>query len=157
MNEIVMSSAPEVTEHLARQQCSRQWRHFLNALAAEFAAALSPADLRTLSRRIGQRFAEELRLNAQPTLEGLEGQMTQLWKELDWGWVRLSQQGAHLEIRHFCSPLNAAFGASGTGWAAGFLEGVSQQWFDQQGAPGLLVSQTQETDTWGCVSFRLGR
>ncbi|MBV8617656.1 MAG: cellulose synthase [Curvibacter sp.] len=157
MNEVAKSSAPEVTEHLARQQCSRQWRHFLHALAAEFAAALPPADLRTLSQRIGQRFANELPLQPQPTLEGLEGQLSALWRELDWGWVQLSQQGAQLEIRHFCSPLTAAFGASGVEWAAGFLEGAYQHWFDQQGAPGLKVAQSTETDAWGCVSFRLGR
>jgi hypothetical protein len=126
-------------------------------MAAEFATALSPTDLRALSRRIGLRFATELPLPPQPTLDGVQAAMSQQWHALDWGWVRLVQQADHVEIHHFCSPLSAAFGAPAVDWATGFLEGVYQQWFDQQGAPGLAVSQTQAADGWGSVSFRLGR
>jgi hypothetical protein len=35
--------------------------------------------------------------------------------------------------------------------------GVYQQWFDQQGAPGLQVAQIQAADGWGSARFRLGR
>jgi hypothetical protein len=157
MNQAAQNNANPVSEHLARHQCSRQWRHFLHAMAAEFSAALSPADLRTLSKRIGSRLAAELPLAPQPTLEGVEAEMSRIWKDLDWGWVTLVQQPDCLDIRHFCSPLTAAFGPAGAEWAAGFLEGVYQQWFDQQGAPGLQVGQTQAVDAWGSVAFRLGR
>ena len=112
---------------------------------------------RALSRRIGLRFATELPLPPQPTLDGVQAAMSQQWHDLDWGWVRLVQQADHVEIHHFCSPLTAAFGTPAVDWATGFLEGVYQQWFDQQGAPGLAVSQTQAADGWGSVSFRLGR
>lgn len=157
MSDVNSGQPADVSEHLARQQCARQWRHFLHALAAEFTAALPPADLRALSRRIGLRFATELPLPPQPTLEAVQAAMSRQWQDLDWGWVNLVQQADHVEIAHFCSPLASAFGATATDWASGFLEGVYQQWFDQQGAPGLVVSQTQATDGWGSVSFRLGR
>ena len=157
MSDVNSGHPTDVSDHLARQQCARQWRHFLHALAAEFATALSPADLRTLSRRIGLRFATELPLPPQPTLDGVQAAMSRQWQDLDWGWVSLVQHTDHVEINHFCSPLTAAFGAPAVDWATGFLEGVYQQWFEQQGAPGLSVSQTQATDGWGSVSFRLGR
>jgi len=157
MSDVHAGPSTDVSGHLARQQCARQWRHFLHALAAEFATALSPADLRTLSRRIGLRFATELALPAQPTLDAVQAAMTQQWQDLDWGWVELVQHPDHVDILHFCSPLTSAFGASAGEWASGFLEGVYQQWFDQQGAPGLVVVQTQAVDGWGSVNFRLGR
>lgn len=157
MNDAAASQPEDVSGHLARQQCARQWRHFLHALADEFATALAPADLRTLARRIGLRFAGELPLPAQPTLDGVQAAMSRQWQDLDWGWVNLVQHADHVEIQHFCSPLSAAFGASGAEWACGFLEGVYQQWFDQQGAPGLQVAQIQAADGWGSARFRLGR
>ncbi|MDD0810845.1 cellulose biosynthesis protein BcsD [Curvibacter sp. RS43] len=157
MSEAATSRPTEVSEYLSRQQCSRQWRHFLHAMAEEFASALPADQLRTLAQRIGVRFANALPLTVQPTLDGVQTEMSRVWLDLDWGWVSLQQHDDHVDIHHQGSPLVSAFGSAGGDWALGFLEGVYQQWFEQQGAPGLRVTQSQAADGWGSVCFRLSR
>lgn len=147
----------DISNHLAAQQCARQWRGFLHALAEELGATCAPADLRMLSRNAGLRFATSVTLHPCPTLDELQFAVSQQWQALDWGWTQVQQQTDHVEIRHYCSPLVAAFGNSASEWVSGFLEGAYQQWFEQQGADGLQVSQAHPMDSWGCVSFRLGR
>lgn len=146
-----------VADYLAERQCARQWRDFLHALAAEFAEALSASDLRALLRRVGTRFASESPLPALQTLEEVQAALSRIWLAQDWGWVTLVQHDDHVAIHHHAPPLSAAFGAGSADWAGGFLEGAYQQWFEQQGAPGLRVSQTTLPGTWGSLEFRLGR
>ena len=157
MSNPTQESSPDLLNYLANRRCSPQWQRFLHALAAEFSSALSVGDLRTLSRRIGARFANDVPLANPPTLEALQSEMTRVWSELDWGYVNLVQQDDCVEIRHFCSPLSAGLGKAGADWCTGFLEGVYQQWFEIQGATGLRVNQTHTADPLGNVFFRLSR
>jgi len=101
---------PDITQRLIDQQCSVQWRGFLQALAAEFAAALPPEDLRALMFRVGVRFAAEHPLPACATLDDLQSSMAAVWDRIGWGGVRLQQTAAQLDIHHDLSPLSAAFG-----------------------------------------------
>ena len=148
---------PDITQRLIDQQCSVQWRGFLQALAAEFAAALPPEDLRALTFRVGVRFSAEHPLPACATLDDLQSSMAAVWDRIGWGGVRLQQTAAQLDIHHDLSPLSAAFGSGHAAWSVGFLEGVYQSWFDQAGAVQLLVAQSAHADAWGCVHFQLAR
>lgn len=152
-----LPTSPEIAQHLVQQQCASQWRGFFQALAAEFAAALPPEDLRALMARVGARFAAEHPLPACATLDELQGHMTQVWERIDWGWVRLSQEVAHVDIQHSVSPVSAAFGPDHAQWSGGFLEGVYQVWFEQAGAGQLKVSEAAPADAWGCVHLQLTR
>ncbi|WP_233589841.1 cellulose biosynthesis protein BcsD [Acidovorax sp. FJL06] len=152
-----LPASPEITQHLVQQQCAVQWRGFFQALAAEFAAALPPEDLRALMFRVGARFAAEHPLPACATLDELQRGMTAVWERIDWGWVRLTQEAAQLDIRHSLSPVSAAFGPSHVLWSGGFLEGVYQAWFEQAGAGQLKVVQVAPADAWGGVHLQLAR
>ena len=148
---------PDITQRLIDQQCSVQWRGFLQALAAEFAAALPPEDLRALMFRVGVRFAAEHPLPACATLDDLQSSMAAVWDRIGWGGVRLQQTAAQLDIHHDLSPLSAAFGQGHAPWSGGFLEGVYQSWFEQAGAAQLRVAQSAPADAWGCIHFQLAR
>lgn len=152
-----LPASPEITQHLVQQQCAVQWRGFFQALAAEFAAALPPEDLRALMFRVGTRFAAEHPLPACATLDDLQRSMTAVWERIDWGWVRLTQESAQLDICHSLSPVSAAFGPSHVLWSGGFLEGVYQSWFEQAGAGQLKVAQVAPADAWGGVHLQLAR
>lgn len=152
-----LPASPEITQRLAQQQCAAQWRGFFQALAAEFAAALSPEDLRALMFRVGVRFAAEHPLPPSATLDDLQRGMTAVWDRIDWGWVRLVQESTQLDILHSLSPVSAAFGANHVQWSGGFLEGVYQSWFEQAGAGQLKVVQVAPADAWGGVHLQLTR
>lgn len=145
----------ECLGQLARQQCSKQWQTFFEAMAAEFASALSPTDLRALMHRVGMRFAAANPLPPCSTLQELQAAMTDAWERIDWGWVRLSQDAAHLDIHHSLAPISAAFGVDHAEWSGGFLEGVYQVWFEQADAGALQVRQVAPADIWGCVHLQL--
>lgn len=138
-----------------RLQCQRQWRGFLTALAQEFAAALPAPDLALLMGRIGVRFAIQHPLAANHTVAELQDAMNQVWESIDWGVVELEAAPAGMEMRHRFSPLVAAFGATEADWAAGFLRGVYQHWFDAAGATGLQVQAMAPLDSLGSVHLRL--
>lgn len=73
---------PDITQRLIDQQCTVQWRGFLQALAAEFAAALPPEDLRALMFRVGTRFAAEHPLPTCATLDDLQRSMAAVWDRI---------------------------------------------------------------------------
>ena len=148
---------PDLTQRLIDQQCTVQWRGFLQALAAEFAAALPPEDLRALMFRVGARFAAEHPLPACASLDDLQRSMAAVWDRIGWGCVRLQQAAAQLDIHHDLSPLSAAFGQGHAPWSGGFLEGVYQSWFEQAGAAQLRLAQSAPADAWGCIHFQLAR
>ncbi|PWW46800.1 hypothetical protein [Melaminivora alkalimesophila] len=68
--------------------------------------------------------------------------------------MTLDQTPAGIGIEHRFSPLSAAFG-EGAGWAAGFLQGAYQQWFDAAGADGLRVQPAAPLDGLGSMRLRL--
>lgn len=147
----------EAAQHFSQLQCSRQWRGFLQALAAEFKEALSSEELRELMFRVGERFASANLLGPCTTLPDLQQRMTDVWRSTDWGWVTLVQQKEHLSIHHHCAPLLTGMDKSNVDWSLGFLQGTYQQWFDAAGASPLKVAPGESTDPWGSASFSLSR
>lgn len=147
-----------IFEYVSNSQANRQWKHFLSALATEFDEQLAEADLRAMMQRVGARFAGQLTLPRCDTLAQMQQAMSEVWMGLDWGWVELHESGDHLAVRHFCSPLRAAFGEQHLRWTPAFLEGVYQQWFQSMGSGAALhVQQSTQADAFGCVEFRLAQ
>lgn len=151
------SLSGETRQHLSQLQCSRQWRGFLQALAAEFTQVLSNDELRELMFRVGERFASANPLGPCATLPELQQRMTDVWRDADWGWVALVQLQGQLSITHHCAPLVAGMDENNIGWSLGFLQGVYQKWFDAAGANALRVTPGEPIDTWGSASFFLSR
>lgn len=147
-----------IYDYVSGAQANRQWKHFLAALAAEFSEQLPDLDLRAMMQRIGVRFATQLPLPRCDTVPQMQDAMSQLWASCDWGWVELHESADHLAIRHYCSPLRAAFGEQHLRWTPAFLEGVYQQWFQSMGSGSTLrVQQSTQADAFGCVEFRLAQ
>ncbi|GAA5235281.1 cellulose biosynthesis protein BcsD [Verticiella sediminum] len=147
-----------IEEYLAQRQGSRQWRFFLSALAEEFATQLREPDLRAMMQRIGTRFASAHPLPAARTIADASQAMSACWDAQGWGWVDLEEHADHLLIRHYCSPLRAAFGQEHLHWTPAFLEGAYQQWFQALGSGSALrVQQSSQADGFGCVEFRLAQ
>jgi hypothetical protein len=134
-------------EYLHGRLCIPQWRDFLHALAEEFRAHLSTAELRGLMHRIGLRFATLHPLAPCASIADLRDAMNAAWKPLDWGAVNLDDQdGAALVIGHICSPLSAAFGEAHLDWTPAFLEGVYQGWMSAAGADDALQVRLQHAE-----------
>lgn len=157
MSSTQSSLSGETAQHLSQLQCSRQWRGFLQALAAEFTQVLSPADLQELMARVGVRFACAHPLEACNTLPELQRGMTDIWRSADWGWVTLEQRQEQLSITHHCAPLLSAMSDGNAEWSLGFLQGAYQQWFDAAGAGSLRVAPGESLDIWGSARFSLSR
>lgn len=155
MHSLPDTLSPAAQSYLSRQQCARQWRGFLQAMAAEFSGALPSDELRDLMHRIGMKFALQNPLPACETLTALQDAMSALWNPIDWGWVSLVQDSRCLTIHHQCAPLTSAFGADQGDWMHGFLQGAYQQWFDAAGAHHLRVGSAMAADAWGSVKFEL--
>ena len=155
MHPSLHAISPEAQSYLFKQQCARQWRGFLQAMAVEFSAALPSDELRDLMQRIGVKFALQNPLPTCTTLMQLQESITSQWSHIDWGWTQLTQDTSCLTIQHHCAPLISAFGAENSSWIYGFLQGAYQQWFDSAGANHLQVRQAATEDAWGSVRFEL--
>ena len=144
-------------EYLLARQSSRQWNGFLSALSAELSSHLGVDECRALMHRAGLRFASQTPLPACETVQEMQHAMSEVWLGMEWGWVSLHETPQYLSIQHFCTPLQAAFGAEHAGGMAAFLEGVYQHWFHSLGSgPALVVRQATEPDRYGFVEYRLG-
>jgi hypothetical protein len=145
-------------EYLRERQCAAQWKTVLRAVAQELTTEFSAGALRRVVERIGRRVALETPLPTCDTLEQVQAAINRIWELAEWGEITLREDAAALVIVHHCSPLQAAFGNAGSGWAPAFLVGVYQEWFRHLGASDVLrVQQTTDADADGCIEFRLGR
>jgi hypothetical protein len=135
--------------------CSRQWRGFVRAMAEEFAAGLSGAELATLMARIGQRFAQAHPLDSCASLAEVQAQANQVWDGSEWGVCRMDEHGDWVEILHAGAPLGVAL--ADAGWSDGFLEGVYGGWFQQQGMLAGLAVRSVEPESDDLRRFRLAR
>jgi hypothetical protein len=153
----MMDVGASMLAYYEEQQCSKQWRGFLGALADEFEDQLGEQKLRALMGRVGERFAIATTLPACETMDELNLVINDVWRELNWGWVVIEDDADHLVILHACAPLAGAFGREGLAWAPGFLEGVYQHWFSVLGIdPALRIREIPGSDD-GVLTFRLGR
>jgi hypothetical protein len=119
--------------------CAPQWQSFLQLLGQEWAASQSSKALHQQMLRRGRALADLHPLPAVTGLLPLEQAMNEVWNALQWGWVRLHDQGNALHLVHHGAPLVDAFGVGSVDWTVGLLEGVYQRWFEQAGANGLRL------------------
>jgi len=145
-----------VIAYFSARQCASQWQVFLLSTALELEDRLPIAERRHFMRSVGRRFGRALPLPDCAKLGDISRAMNEIWTRLDWGWVEISDETDHLRLRHYCAPLEAAFGRPAQDWAPAVLEGVYQQWFEQLGAGSRLqVTQVSGFDAMG-VELRLG-
>ena len=146
------------SDYFVQRQCALQWQGVLAALSQELSGQLGVAELRDLMRGTGARFASTHPVPACDSVADMQAAMCTIWRQLDWGWVELTEHDAALAIMHHCSPLHSALGEVATPWWPAFLEGVYQEWFAQLGAGELLrVTQSSEADAFGTVSMQLAQ
>ena len=149
---------PESVSYLLDRQCSRQWKKFLAALAAEFASQIDVGELRALMKRIGTRFAVNNPIPPCTSITEIQGAMSAVWLDSEWGWVEVDEVDRAMRIVHQCAPLWSAFGPESVDWTPAFLEGVYQQWLVALGAGDLLrVRQVTRMDEFGRIEFRLSQ
>src|SRR5580692_10779037 len=134
-----MSHIEAMLAYYGDRQVSAQWRDMLRALADEFDTQLGVPELRALMARIGDRFARAKPLGACATIDDVEIALNRVWMPLDWGWAEIADLSDDLRVRHFCAPLEAAFGTNAAVWASAFLEGTYQRWFFELGAGDQLA------------------
>lgn len=109
-----------------------RWDEFLPVLAEALAGRHGSLELRGMFRGVGQRLAETATFGA-PTLAALEAQINEWLAARGWGWLRIDEQDAWLDLIHGCGPLRAGFGAATLQWSAGLLEGLYAGWLQQAG------------------------
>lgn len=120
--------------YYTKRQCSEQWRIFLTVLAEDLSEQMNAADRRQFMLNLGQRMAAKMPLPNVDSLVELESTINNLWLQMDWGYVTLSEQDNHLAIKHHCAPLHEAFGVSAMQWVPGLLQGVYSYWLKNLGA-----------------------
>ncbi|KWN65867.1 cellulose biosynthesis protein BcsD [Burkholderia ubonensis] len=147
---------PTVLDALHDQHLSPQWLGLLRALAAEFESQLSHAELRQLMARVGQRFAADHPVPACASLPDLVEHLNAQWAAIQWGGVALTDERDFVRITHYGAPLRS-FGTQAHAWAAAFLQGCYQTWFDAAGATGLSVVAGDPPQDHLAVEFRLTR
>ncbi|MCC2596007.1 cellulose synthase [Pusillimonas sp. MFBS29] len=148
----------KVVDYLSSQLHCEQWAFFLEALSDELLHQISTQDMRMLARNAGLRAGRAMPLPACDSLDKLEAAANEHWAKLGWGLVTFEEQSGHLMVEHMLAPLKATLGAESMKWAAGFLEGVYQEWFLLLGAGNeLQVTQVGPVDEYGGLKYRLGR
>lgn len=146
---------PDPLQLYRARGCSRQWLGFVSAMAEEFVAELPEAEAARLLGRIGRRFAVLHPLPAAITLDAVEVAANRVWADLEWGACRMREQQGHVDICHVAAPINLAVGDAA--WVDGFLEGVYQGWFQQQGLLAGLAVCAVVADSLDVRRFRLAR
>ncbi|WP_066096967.1 cellulose biosynthesis protein BcsD [Xanthomonas massiliensis] len=127
----------DVVDDLRRRACSPQWLGFVRAMGEEFAGELDEREMLDLLARIGLRFGRDRVLGACATLAELEQAANRQWQAIGWGRCSFEEEPGRVGIVHLAPPINVALEGD---WADGFLQGVYQAWFEQQGLlAGLAV------------------
>lgn len=146
-------------DYFARQQCSTQWGAFLTAFASEFGQQIPVAELRVLMARLGSSMAQTIPAPVGNTIVELEESMNDIWFDMDWGWVSLTEKDTGLFVEHHAAPLQGAFGEDALAWSPAILEGIYSHWFSAMGAGSALqLTQVEPArpDTM-LIVFRFGR
>lgn len=144
--------------YYARQQCSRQWVHFMAAMFAEFEERVDPAEADQFLEALGQKMARLLLLRKCASLEELEDDINSVLEGIDWGWMRLREVDNFIEITHGAYPL-VPQDEDRRAWLVPILEGLYGGWLAEQGGdPGFtarLVGTPKGSGT--PLTFRYGR
>jgi hypothetical protein len=91
--------------YYARQQCSRQWVHFMAAMFAEFEGRAAAAEADQFLVALGAKMARLLPLRRCDSLEELQEDVNSVLEGIDWGWMRLREADSFIEITHGAYPL----------------------------------------------------
>ncbi len=130
--------------YYAQQQCSRQWVHLMAAMFAEMQERVDPIEADQFLETLGSRTARSLPLRRCESLEELEDDINTVLEGIDWGWVRVAENGRFIEITHGAYPI-VPQDQSRRSWLVPILEGVYGEWLGAQGGdPGFsarLVGQ----------------
>lgn len=140
-----------------RQHCSRQWMHFLAAMAAELEERVDPAEADQFLDVLGVRMARMMPLHPCESLEQLEQDMNAILEDIDWGWVQLAESGHFIEIVHGAYPV-VPQDEGRRSWIAPVLEGLYSEWLGaQSGDRSFLARLTTAAEFLGApISFRYG-
>jgi hypothetical protein len=118
--------------YYARQQCSRQWVHFIAAMFAEFEERVDPGEADQFLEAIGMKMARLLPLRRCDSLEDLEEDINSVLEGIDWGWMRIREGNNVIEITHGAYPLVPQDEARRS-WLVPILEGLYGGWLAEQG------------------------
>lgn len=144
--------------YYARQQCSRQWVHFMAAMFAEFEQRVDPAEADQFLETMGVRMARSLPLRRCDSLEEVENDINTVLEGINWGWVRVAEAGRFIEITHGAYPVIPQ-DQQRRSWLAPVLEGVYTEWLGAQGGdPGFAARLVGQLLTPGApFTFHYGR
>ena len=144
--------------YYARQQCSRQWVHFMAAMFSEFEERVDPAEADQFLEALGLKMARLLPLRHCTSLEDLEEDINSVLEGIDWGWMRIREVDNFIEITHGAYPL-VPQDENRRSWLVPVLEGLYGGWLgDQGGDPSFTARLTGPSRGNGALlTFRYGR
>jgi hypothetical protein len=158
-----MASAAQDQEVLslnyyARQQCSRQWVHFMAAMFAEFEERVDATEADQFLMALGAKMARLLPLRRCESLEELEEDINSVLEGIDWGWMRLREADNFIEITHGAYPVIPQ-DESRRSWMVPVLEGLYGGWLGEQGGDPSLTARLSARmgGTGGAMIFHYGR
>ena len=144
--------------YYARQQCSRQWVHFMAAMFAEFEERVDPAEADQFLEAIGLKMARLLPLRKCASLEELEDDINSVLEGIDWGWMRIREGDGFIEITHGAYPL-VPQEESRRSWLVPILEGLYGGWLAEQGGDSSFTARLagRPNGSGTLLMFRYGR
>jgi hypothetical protein len=144
--------------YYARQQCSRQWVHFMAAMFAEFEERVDPGEADQFLEALGLKMARLLPLRRCASLEELEDDMNSVFEGIDWGWTRIREAESFIEITHGAYPL-VPQDESRRSWLVPILEGLYSGWFGEQGGDTSFTARLsgEPRGAGTLLTFRYGR
>jgi hypothetical protein len=142
--------------YYARQQCSRQWIHFMAAMFSAFEDRVDPAEADQFLEALGLKMAQLLPLRRCENLEELEADINAVLEGIDWGWIRLREAGQFIEITHGAYPL-VPQDASRRSWLVPILQGLYGGWLGEQGGDPSFAARPADQGRGAVLTFRYGR
>ena len=127
-------------QYYAQQQCSRQWVHLMASMFAEFEDRVDPTEADRFLWTLGTRMAQSLPLRRCETLEELEDDINAVFSGIDWGWVRVAENGRFIEIIHGAYP-QVPQDENRRSWLVPILEGLYTEWLSEQGGDASFVAR----------------
>jgi hypothetical protein len=142
--------------YYARQQCSRQWVHFMAAMFSAFEDRVEPAEADQFLEALGAKMAQLLPLRRCENLEELEADINAVLEGIDWGWMRLGEAGQFIEITHGAFPL-VPQDESRRSWLVPILQGLYGGWLGEQGGDPSFAARLANQGRGTLLTFRYGR
>ncbi|HXP04621.1 MAG TPA: cellulose biosynthesis protein BcsD [Stellaceae bacterium] len=144
--------------YYARQQCSRQWVHFMAAMFSEFEDRVPQAEADQFLEALGAKMAQLLPLRRCESLQELQEDINSILEGIDWGWMRLREADAFIEITHGAYPL-VPQDENRRGWMVPILEGLYGGWLGEQGGDPSLRARLhgKAGGNGAALTFRYGR